>query len=294
MTFIATTLTTLISILVVLVGPKFADEKHRYTVRAVALLIGIIAATASLFKTFTIVQAGKVGVVEVFGKVEPRTLNPGVHWVNPFGSVVKFSTRLQDMNEKIIATSEEGLSVTVDGSLQYRLDPKTAADVYQNIGPDEEEIVRSRFHATIREISSNYPARAIYTDKRQEIARRMRLAMRESLTPLGFVVEEALLKDVVLPEKLQAAIEQKMQVDQDNQRMELVLQKERQEAERKRIEALGIAEYQQIISPGLTSQFLQWKSIEATDRLANSDNSKVVIMGGGSGGNSNVPVILQP
>ncbi len=293
MTFIATILTSLLSILVVLVGPKFSDEKHRNTVRAVALLIGILAATASLLKTFTIIPSGKVGVIEVFGKVEAQPLNPGVHWVNPFGNVLKFSTRLRDMPEKISATSQEGLNLVVEGTIQYRLDPNSAADLYQNVGANDGEIVRSRFQAIMREITSSYPARDIYTAKREEVTRRLRLSMRESLTPLGFIVEEAFLKDVALPEKLQAAIEQKMEVEQDNQRMELVLQKEQQEAERKRIEALGIAEYQQIISPGLTSQFLQWRSIEATDRLANSNNSKVVIMGG-SGNNANVPVILQP
>lgn len=293
MTFIATILTSLLSILVVLVGPKFSDEKHRNTVRAVALLIGILAATVSLLKTFTIIPSGKVGVIEVFGKVYPEPLSPGVHWVNPFGNVLKFSTRLRDMPEKISATSQEGLNLVVEGTIQYRLDPNSAADVYQNVGVNDGEIVRSRFQAIMREITSSYPARDIYTAKREEVTRRLRLSMRESLTPLGFIVEEAFLKDVELPEKLQVAIEQKMEVEQDNQRMELVLEKERQEAERKRIEALGIAEYQQIISPGLTSQFLQWRSIEATDRLANSNNSKVVIMGG-SGNNSNVPVILQP
>lgn len=293
MTFIATILTSLLSILVVLVGPKFSDEKHRNIVRAVALLIGILAATASLLKTFTIIPSGKVGVIEVFGKVNPQPLNPGVHWVNPFGNVLKFSTRLRDMPEKISATSQEGLNLVVEGTIQYRLDPNSAADVYQNVGVNDGEIVRSRFQAIMREITSSYPARDIYTAKREEVTRRLRLSMRESLTPLGFIVEEAFLKDVALPEKLQAAIEQKMEVEQDNQRMELVLQKERQEAERKRIEALGIADYQQIISPGLTSQFLQWRSIEATDRLANSNNSKVVIMGG-SGNNATTPVILQP
>jgi regulator of protease activity HflC (stomatin/prohibitin superfamily) len=293
MTFIATILTSLLSILVVLVGPKFSDEKHRNTVRAVALLIGILAATGSLLKTFTIIPSGKVGVTEVFGKVNPQPLNPGVHWVNPFGNVLKFSTRLRDMPEKISATSQEGLNLVVEGTIQYRLDPNSAADLYQNVGANDGEIVRSRFQAIMREITSSYPARDIYTAKREEVTRRLRLSMGESLTPLGLIVEEAFLKDVALPEKLQAAIEQKMEVEQDNQRMELVLEKERQEAERKRIEALGIAEYQQIISPGLTSQFLQWRSIEATDRLANSNNSKVVIMGG-SGNNGNVPVILQP
>ncbi|MBK4731080.1 prohibitin family protein [Oxynema sp. CENA135] len=294
MTFIATTLTTLISILVVLVGPKMAEEKYRTPIRAIALLVGLVAAAASVFKTLAIVPAGKVGVVEVFGTVMPRALGPGVHPVNPLGKVVQFSTRLRDIKETVTATSQEGLSLSIDVSLQYKLDPTTAPDVYQEIGKDETDILISRFRAIIREIVAAYDARSIYTDKRQEIAQRLRQEMRASLTPLGFEVETALLRDVALPENLQAAIEEKLQAEQESQRMEFVLQKERQEAERKKIEAQGIADFQSIVSQGLTSQFLQWKSIEATQNLANSNNSKVVIMGGGVSDSGTPPVILQP
>lgn len=291
MTFIATTLTTLFSILVALMAGKMADEKYRTTIRAIALLIGVIAAALSVLKSLAIIPAGKVGITEVFGSVHPRPLYPGIHFVNPFGKVVTYSTRLRDIKETVTATSQEGLSLTLDVSLQYKLVPKTVADVYQNIGTDETEIVISRFRSLIREITARYPAKAIYTENRQEVAQQLEAQMSQQLNPLGFIVEETLLRDVKLPENLQASIEEKLKAEQESQRMQFILEKERQEAERKKIEAQGVAQFQEIVSQGLTPQFLQWKSIEATETLANSNNSKVIIMGGSE---PRTPVILQP
>ncbi len=280
MTFIATTLTALLSILVALLSAKMADEKYRPTIRAIALLIGAIAAALSVLKSLAIIPAGKVGIIEVFGNVHPRPLYPGVHFINPFGQVVTYSTRLRDLKETVSATSQEGLNLTLDVSLPYKIVPKTVADVYQNIGTEETEILISRFRSQIREIIASYPARAVYTENRQEVAQRLQAQMSEQLNPLGFIVEETLLRDVKLPENLQAAIEEKLKAEQESQRMQFILEKERQEAERKKIEAQGVAQFQEIVSQGLTPQFLQWKSIEATEKLANSDNSKVIIMGG--------------
>ncbi|MCT7984488.1 SPFH domain-containing protein [Laspinema sp. A4] len=180
MTFIATILTRLLSTLVVLVGPKFCDEKYRNTVRAVALLIGILAAKTSLLQTFTIIPSGKVGVIEVFGKLNPQPLNPRVHWVNPFGRVLKFSTRSRDMPGRSLATSPEGLNLFVEGTIQYRLDPNSAADMYQNVGVNEGKIVRSPLQGITQEITSRYPARDIYTAKREEVTRRLRLVILQS------------------------------------------------------------------------------------------------------------------
>lgn len=293
MTFIATTLTSLLSILVALVGPKLADEKQRNTIRTVALLIGIIAASASLLKTFAIIPTGTIGVLEVFGKVSQQSLSPGVHWVNPFGRVVKFSTRMRDIRETVTATSSEGVSVTLAVNLQYKLDPKVAADIYETIGTEETEIVTSRFRSIVRQITSNYSARAVYTESRDEVTAQLREQLRASLTPLGFVVEEALLTDVVLPDTLQAAIAEKLQAQQESQRMQFILEKERQEAERKRIEAEGIADFQQIVAEGITPKFLEWKRIEATDKLSNSENAKIIFMGD-STREAQFPVTLKP
>jgi regulator of protease activity HflC (stomatin/prohibitin superfamily) len=290
MTFIASLLTTLIAILIYLSSGKSASPKHRLAVRAIAILVAGIAMIASLFKNIVIIPAGQVGVMELFGSVSERPLNPGIHLVNPFAEVEKFSTRLRDIKETVEATSQEGLAFSVDVSLQYKLEPQKAAEVYKSIGSNETEIIISRFRSIIREVTASYPAEAIYSTKRQEVANQLRERLSQQIAPLGFIVEDALLREIKLPEKLQEAVQEKLAAEQENRKMTFTLEKERQEAERKRIEAKGIADSQKIISQGLTNPILQLKAIEATEKLAASDTTKVVIMGSGQGG---LPVNIQ-
>ncbi|MCL1463397.1 prohibitin family protein [Argonema galeatum] len=290
MSFIVSLLITLISVLVFLTGGGVVSERNRLAIRGIALLIGGIAAFASLSKLFTVVPAGNVGVVDSLGQVSETSLNPGVHFVSPFTKIVKFSTRLRNVQETIEATSQEGLAFNTNVSLQYRLEPQKAASIYKNIGIDETEIVIARFRSVVREITANYPAEAIYSRKRLEIANQIRQRLSKQLTPLGFVVEEALLRELQIPEKIQSAIQEKLQAEQENQRMAFVLKKERQEADRKRIEAKGISDSQKIISQGLNDKILQLRSIEATEKLASSSNSKVIMLGAGKGG---MPMLLQ-
>jgi regulator of protease activity HflC (stomatin/prohibitin superfamily) len=290
MTFIASLLTTLIAILIYLSSGKSPSPKHRLAVRAIAILVAGIAMIASLFKNIVIIPAGQVGVMELFGSVSERPLNPGIHLVNPFAEVEKFSTRLRDIKETVEATSQEGLAFSVDVSLQYKLEPQKAAEVYKSIGSNETEIIISRFRSIIREVTATYPAEAIYSTKRQEVANQLRERLSEQIAPLGFIVEDTLLREIKLPEKLQEAVQEKLAAEQENRKMTFTLEKERQEAERKRIEAKGIADSQKIISQGLTNPILQLKAIEATEKLAASDTTKVVIMGSGQGG---LPVNIQ-
>jgi len=290
MTFIASLLTTLIAILIYLSSGKSPSPKHRLAVRAIAILVAGIAMIASLFKNIVIIPAGQVGVMELFGSVSERPLNPGIHLVNPFAEVEKFSTRLRDIKETVEATSQEGLAFSVDVSLQYKLEPQKAAEVYKSIGSNETEIIISRFRSIIREVTASYPAEAIYSTKRQEVANQLRERLSEQIAPLGFIVEDTLLREIKLPEKLQEAVQEKLAAEQENRKMTFTLEKERQEAERKRIEAKGIADSQKIISQGLTNPILQLKAIEATEKLAASDTTKVVIMGSGQGG---LPVNIQ-
>jgi len=290
MTFIASLLTTLIAILIYLSSGKSPSPKHRLAVRAIAILVAGIAMIASLFKNIVIIPAGQVGVMELFGSVSERPLNPGIHLVNPFAEVEKFSTRLRDIKETVEATSQEGLAFSVDVSLQYKLEPQKAAEVYKSIGSNETEIIISRFRSIIREVTATYPAEAIYSTKRQEVANQLRERLSEQIAPLGFIVEDTLLREIKLPEKLQEAVQEKLAAEQENRKMTFTLEKERQEAERKRIEAKGIADSQKIISQGLTNPILQLKAIEATEKLAASDATKVVIMGNGQGG---LPVNIQ-
>jgi regulator of protease activity HflC (stomatin/prohibitin superfamily) len=291
MGFIVSLLTTLITILVFLNSGRISGERSRLAVRGITILIGSIAFLASIFRLLVIVPPGNVGIVNFFGQVSDNTLNPGMHLVNPFAKVLNFSTRLKDIKENVDTTSQEGLSLNLDVSLQYKLDPQKAATVYKTIGTDETQLVISRFRSTIRSITAKYPATDIFSSKREEIAKQIDEQLTQQIPPLGFIVEEALLRNVKMPDSLQASIQDKLKAEQDSQRMKFVLEKESQEAERKRIEAKGIADSQKTISGGLNNQILQLRAIEATEKIAQSQNSKIVIVGSEKGG---VPILIQP
>lgn len=305
MEFIFTIITALISFIIALNKSGVAGEKNEKSVKLIALLIGTVATLATIyqliFRFLIIIPAGQVGVVETFGKVSEQTLNPGVNWVSPFSNVVNYSTRIKDIKETVNTTSSEGLNLDIDVSLQYRLEPQKAVLVYTNIGVKEEEILISRFRSVIREITASHEAKDIYGSKRQEITQLLHQELSKQLNPLGFIVEESLLRKVTLPEKIQAAIQQKIEAEQESDRQQFINQKKRQElefeiekakkeAERQKIEAQGIAEAQKLISQSLTEQVLELKAIEATQKLAESQNTKVVIVGRSEDG---LPLILQ-
>ncbi|NJM86888.1 MAG: prohibitin family protein [Hydrococcus sp. RU_2_2] len=294
MSLIISALATLIAFLVALNSKNIAGEKNNKTIRAIALLIGGLAGLLSFYQLFSrflvIITTGEVGIVEVFGKVEGRSLAPGLHFINPFGKVVEFSSRLKDIKETVDTTSREGLNFQLDVSLQYKIDPQKVEEVYQNIGTQEQEIIISRFRSIVRQTTANYESGAIYGEKRQEIAQRLHQEVSNNLNTLGFIVEETLLRNVILPEKIQAAIQQKLEAQQQSEQLDFEVEKARKEANRKKVEAQGLAEAQKILSQGLTKEVLQLKAIEATEKLAQSQNSKVIIMGGGE---DKMPLILQ-
>jgi regulator of protease activity HflC (stomatin/prohibitin superfamily) len=305
MEVIVAAITSLIAFIFALNKSNVTKEKNPRNVRAIALLIGTMTALISIyqliFRFLVIIHAGTVGVVETLGQVSSQTLAPGVNWINPLSKVINFSTRLKDLKETVNATSFEGLNLDLDVSLQYKLEPNKAADIYNNIGISEEEIIISRFRSTIRQITASYEAKAIYGEKRQEIAQRLYQELSQQLNPLGFIVEETLLRKVILPEKIQLAIQEKIETEQASESQEFINQKKRQElefelekakkeAERQKIEAQGIAESQKLISQSLTEQIIKLKAIEATQKLAESQNAKVIVIGRNEDG---LPLILQ-
>jgi regulator of protease activity HflC (stomatin/prohibitin superfamily) len=294
MSFIVSAIAALTAFLVAANSKNFVSEKNSQTIRAIAILIGILATLVSLyqaiFRVLVIIPAGEVGMVEVFGQVQEQPLSPGIHFINPFARVVEFSTRLKDLKETVSATSKEGLNFELDVSLQYRVSPEKIKDIYQKIGTEEKEIVISRFRSIVRQTTASYDASAVYGEKRQEVAQRLHQEVSKSLSPLGFIVEETLLRNIILPEKIQAAIQQKLEAQQQSQQIEFEVEKARKEADIKRVEAQGIADSQKIISQGLSEQVLKLKAIEATQKLAESQNSKVIIIGGGE---DKLPLILQ-
>jgi regulator of protease activity HflC (stomatin/prohibitin superfamily) len=168
----------------------------------------------------------------------------------------------------------------LDASVLYHLQPDRAAEVYQKIGPNYADVLLvPNFRSAMRGVTAANNAATLYSDARESIARQILNDLRQALQQRGVVVENVLLRDLQLPDTLKQAIEAKQQAQQEAQRMEFVLQKERQEAERKRVEAQGIKDFQNIVTEGISDKLLEWKGIEATMELSRSPNAKIVVVG---------------
>ncbi len=245
-----------------------------------------------LWSSTTSVATGHVGVLTLFGRVTGQVLPEGIHLVNPLKDVNKLTIQTQSMKESASVPSNEGLIMSLDTSLLFRLDASQAAHVFQTIGLDYvARVVEPNLRSAIRSVTSAHSANALYTGAREEVAIRIQDELVKLLGPRGIIVESVLLRDVQLPTMLKTSIEAKQQAEQEALRMNFVLQKEKQEAERKRIEAQGIADFQRIVAQGISAQLLEWKGIEATERLATSPNAKVVLIGNTRTG---LPLILEP
>ena len=245
------------------------------------LIIGVIIALSST----SCVRTGHVGVVSIFGRVTGRTLPEGIHLVNPAASITELSVKTQEIKEKAAVPSKEGLIMGLEASLLYHLDPTRAAAVYQQIGPTYADILLiPTFRSAIRAITAGNTAASLYSDGREGIAQQILEDVRRQVAPRGVIVENVLLRDLQLPETLKHAIEAKQQAQQEAQRMEYVLQSEKQEAERKRVEAGGIKDFQDIVSQGISDKLLEWKGIEATMELVKSQNAKVIVVGNAKNG----------
>jgi len=236
------------------------------------------------------VPAGHVGVKDFFGQVSPQTLPAGIRFVLPFTSVVKMSVQTQEIKEVADVPSQEGLILTLETSLLFQLDPVKAADVYRTVGQDYVgTVVEPQFRSAIREITASYEAKALYSAEREKIASEIFGLFRRLASDRGIIVQQVLLRKVGLPPVVANAIQEKLRREQEAEQMKFVLQKEQQEAERKRIEAQGIRDFQQIVAQGISPQLLEWKGIEATENLSKSANTKVVVIGNSKNG---LPLIL--
>jgi regulator of protease activity HflC (stomatin/prohibitin superfamily) len=172
----------------------------------------------------------------------------------------------------------------------YALDPEKASLIYKTVGENYPEIILvPQFRSVVRGVTAKYEAQALYTSTREKLAGEIKEELSALVNPRGILIENVPLRQVILPAGLTQAIEEKLKAEQESQRMAFVLQREAQEAERKRIEAKGIADFQEIVSKGISEQLLKWKGIEATEKLANSSNAKIVIVGAGKDG---LPIIL--
>ena len=272
---------------------KFREEKNQVFQVAsnVAGVVFLIFSVLALSRTVAIIPPGHVGVVVLFGSTSETTLKSGINTINPFADVIEFSVRTEELKEVMDVPSKEGLTVRLEVSVLYHLDPDMADDVYRQIGPTYvETILEPNFRSVTRGVTAGYDARALYTSEREQLAQSIMKDLENIVGPRGIEVESTPLRTVILPTGLTASIEEKLRAEQESQRMQFVLTKERQEADRKRIEAQGISDFQNIVARGISENLLRWKGIEATEKLAQSQNTKVIVIGAGKDG---LPLILD-
>ena len=267
------------------------DIASRSVARVSGLAAGVFGVLAAL-QCFTQIPAGHVGVVDFFGVVSDQTLRAGINPVNPLANVIKYSIQTQEHKETMQVLSREGLTIGLEVSALYRLNPDSAARVYKTVtGGDYETIILiPQFRSICRAVTASFQASALYSTERERLGASIQEELAKTVSPRGVTIESTPIRNVALPTQLTEAIEQKQRADQESQRMEFILTKEKQEADRKRIEAKGIADFQTIVAAGISDQLLRWKGIEATEKLASSQNTKVIIVGAGKDG---LPIILD-
>jgi len=298
---------------------KFKENDHEYFKTgskaagiAAWLLLVLMVITIS-YNSFYSVDSGNVGVEKLFGKVLDERVPEGLNTINPFVSVVEMTLRTQSYtmsavsnegqvqgNDAIDIITSDGLTVTVELSVLFRLNSSAASWVFRSFGPDYvSQIVRPAIRSSVRDIFSKYNSQDLYSSKREEATLKAQQHLQDAIDLLtkrsgynlqAIMVENVLTRDIKLPNSVKTAIENKIAAQQQAEQMEYVIQKEQKEAERKRVEAQGIRDFQLTVSQGISPQLLQWKGIEATTELAKSQNAKIVIIGSGKDG---LPIIFD-
>jgi regulator of protease activity HflC (stomatin/prohibitin superfamily) len=275
-------------------------SKYAGAIQMIAVVVVLLGLFSSMFKQ---INAGKVGVQSLYGSVKPDVLESGLHLINPLLDVTDFDIQTQnytmsaihgegaqDGDDAIRVLSNDGLEVVIDLTVLYRITPTDAPKIYKQIGVNyTDKIVRPVTRTRIRDNAVYYDAVALYSTKRNEFQQRIFKTIEADFKSRGLVLEQLLIRNINLPTSVKTSIESKINAEQDAQKMTFVLQKEKQEAERKRVEAQGIADYQKIISLGLTDKQLQYEQIKAQKEIATSSNAKVIFMNG----KGNTPVILS-
>jgi len=273
------------------------------------IIISIIALAIIIWlvlSSITVVPAGHVGVHDLFGDVSKKEYQPGIHLKFPLASVVPMSVKTQEYtmtytqgegskasDDSIVAITKEGLSVGLDLTILYSLDPSEANEVYKTIGTNYVSvIVRPQIRTVIREVVAGYEAKQLYSEDRLKVSLEIAEKLEPELVKRGIMLERVLLRHIQLPNKLTSSIEDKLTAEQEAERMQFVLQKETQEAERKRIEARGIADAQEIINQELTPVYNQYLAIQMMGSLVDSPNTTFVFVPTSTEG-TGVPVILN-
>lgn len=272
-------------------------RNYKTLIRNIGIVVILVGISASTVKQ---VEPGVVGVQKLFGKVSSNILESGLNFINPLVKVVMFDVRTQNYtmsgvndegvkagDDAIRVLSADGLEVVIDLTVLYKVIPAEAPRILQEVGTDYVNVlVRPICRTKIRDNAVYYDAVALYSSKRDEFQSRIFNDIEKNFKDRGLMLEQLLVRNITLPESVKATIESKINAEQEAQKMTFVLQRERQEAERKRVEAQGIADYQKILSSGLNDRMLQYEMIKA---ISTSPNAKVILMTNGK----NLPVIVD-
>jgi len=288
-------------ILAVVLGKNTNAQLYKYSTILIFAGLALLAlgAATSLFK---VIGTGEVGVTSLFGKVDDTPLYSGLNIINPLVTVTPFNVQTQNYtmsgvntegnkpgDDAIRVLSADGLEVVIDLTVLYRVKAVQAPKILRTLGTDyEDKIVRPVTRTRIRDNAVYYDAVSLYSTKRDEFQARIFKEIQTDFNGQGLELQQLLVRNIALPATVRASIESKISAEQDAQKMQFVLQKERQEADRKRVEAQGIADYQKILSTGLSDKQLQYESIQAQKAIATSANAKVIIMNG-----SKTPIMLN-
>ena len=291
----------ILAIIVLFIGLAIskAPEPMNKFGKAARILGGLLLVIGIFSSCFVVIDAGYVGVKSLFGKVQNDVLSSGLNFVNPLVDVKKLDIRTQTYtmsgvadeghktsDDAIRVLTADGLEVTIDLSVLYRLVPQESPRLMREIGINyEDKIVRPITRTRIRDNAVYYEAIALFSSKRDEFQNRIFKTIEEDFKKRGLFLENLLVRNITLPGPVKAAIERKIEAEQEAQKMQFVLQKEKQEAERKRVEAQGISDYQRIINESLSEKQLQYEQIKAMRELAGSQNSKIIVMPSKGGAN---------
>ncbi|MBK8683750.1 MAG: prohibitin family protein [Bacteroidetes bacterium] len=286
-----------LGLVLIIVAPRFITKIPRVEnmgrliggIRALGFIVILVGLLSSCVKQ---IDAGYIGVQSLFGKIQKRVLHSGLNVVNPFVQIRHLDTRTQNYtmsgvhdegdkggDDAIRVLTRDGLEVTIDLSVLYRLNPEKGPDLIRSIGIDyKDKIIRPVSRTKIRDNAVYYDAVELYSTKRDEFQQKIFQSIEKEFQLRGLILENLLVRNITLPQTVKLTIESKINAEQEAQKMQFVLQKEKQEAERKRVEAQGIADYQRIIGEGLSDKQLKYEQIKAYRELAASENSKIIVM----------------
>ncbi|MEM9457332.1 MAG: prohibitin family protein [Myxococcota bacterium] len=259
------------------------SPRRRWAWVTASVLSGLLAGGCA------VIQPGEVGVKSKWGRLDERIYQPGPVAINHISSrMIRIPTQTVNREVRLNLPSKEGLNVSAEISILYHINAERAPDVIRDVGLEYEEVlILSVFRSASADICARFFAKDMHSGKRAEIEEQIQKEMDALLAERGFIIEAVLLKSISLPPGLYTAIEDKLEAEQEAQRMQFVLQREQREAERKKIEAEGVRDAQKVVADGLSDEIIQWRSLEVFERLASSPNAKVIVTDGST------PVLIE-